>query len=123
MRSRLQFYPRLVDVVFLLTLGILGKKNRVRRSNIPSIHRPQLQPTIVQLKEPSDLTLLKRMGSGLETGRSIWMNCRPNRNLEDPGPTALPNEIPAENRGRQRGGGGSSRSGGEFRIIGTGKEG
>ncbi|KAG2250520.1 hypothetical protein Bca4012_097965 [Brassica carinata] len=45
------------------------------------------------------------MGSGLETGRSIWMNCRPNRNLEDPGPTALPNEIPAENRSRQRGGG------------------
>ncbi|KAH0879248.1 hypothetical protein HID58_066642 [Brassica napus] len=65
-----------------------------------------LQPTIVQLKEPSDLTLLMRMGSGLETGRPIWMNCRHNRNLEDLGPTALPDEIPAENRNRQRWGGG-----------------
>nr|VDD44534.1 unnamed protein product [Brassica oleracea] len=43
-----------------------------------------------------------RMGSGLETGRPIWMNCRHNRNLEDLGPTALPDEIPAENRNRQR---------------------
>uniref|UniRef100_A0A0D3CG26 Uncharacterized protein n=1 Tax=Brassica oleracea var. oleracea TaxID=109376 RepID=A0A0D3CG26_BRAOL len=56
-----------------------------------------------------------RMGSGLETGRPIWMNCRHNRNLEDLGPTALPD--------RQRWGGGSSCGGGEVGIIGTGKEG
>ncbi|KAF2558865.1 hypothetical protein F2Q68_00015941 [Brassica cretica] len=74
--------------------GSLGLKlyvvYRVRRSNIPSIHRPQLQ-----LKEPSDLTLLMRMGSGLETGRSIWMNCRPNGTLKIPVPPHFPTEPSA----------------------------